>query len=1151
MKMSSVVVCTIKLVGTIFVVLQFDLLFSNYSGVVAVAAKHVACIQKERHALLELKASFVLDDSNLLQSWDSKSDGCCAWEGIGCSNQTGHVEMLDLNGDQVIPFRGKINRSVIDLQNLKYLNLSFNRMSNDNFPELFGSLRNLRFLDLQSSFRGGRIPNDLARLLHLQYLDLSWNGLKGTIPHQFGNLSHLQHLDLSSNYGVAGTIPHQLGNLSHLHYLDLSSNFLVGTIPHQLGSLSNLQELHLEYNEGLKVQDQNNHAGGEWLSNLTLLTHLDLSGVPNLKSSHMWMQMIGKLPKIQELKLSGCDLSDLYLRSISRSPLNFSTSLAILDLSSNTFSSSNIFEWVFNATTNLIELDLCDNFFEVTISYDFGNTRNHLEKLDLSGTDLQGGTSLESFSDICSLQSMHLDYSNLNEDISTILRKLSGCARYSLQDLSLHDNQITGTFPDLSIFPSLKTIDLSTNKLNGKVPHGIPKSSESLIPESNSIEGGIPESFGNLCPLRSLDLSSNKLNEDLSVILHNISFGCAKYSLQQLNFARNKITGMVPDMSGFSSLESLLLSDNLLNGNILKNYTFPYQLERLYLDSNKLEGVITDSHFGNMSKLMDVDLSHNSLVLKFSEDWVPSFQLYGMFLRSCILGPRFPKWLQSQKHLQVLDISDAGSSDVVPVWFWTQTTNLTSMNVSYNNLTGTIPNLPIRLNECCQVILDSNQFEGSIPSFFRRAEFLQMSKNKLSETHLFLCSNSTIDKLRILDLSMNQLSRKLHDCWSHLKALEFLDLSDNTLCGEVPSSMGSLLEFKVLILRNNSFYGKLPVSLKNCKNPIMLDLGDNRFTGPIPYWLGQQMQMLSLRRNQFYGSLPQSLCYLQNIELLDLSENNLSGRIFKCLKNFSAMSQNVSSTSTIDSVLFYRFRFIDNHEGLDLIVLFDEERNQLIGDIPEEIGNLIELVSLNLSSNKLTGEISSKIGRLTSLDSLDLSRNHLSGPIPPSLAQIDRVSMLNLADNNLSGRIPIGTQLQSFDASSYQGNVDLCGKPLEKICPGDEEVAHHKPETHEESSQEDKKPIYLSVTLGFITGFWGLWGSLFLSRTWRHTYVLFLNYIVDTVYVFIVLNATEFQMWLRGLLETFSFPSFTLSFIYCCQTCNHLNHEIQIYSSIC
>ena len=124
------------------------------------------------------------------------------------------------------------------------------------------------------------------------------------------------------------------------------------------------------------------------------------------------------------------------------------------------------------------------------------------------------------------------------------------------------------------------------------------------------------------------------MKEDLSIILHNLFVGCAKYSLQQLNFARNKIIGMVPDMSGFSTLESLLLSGNLLNGRILKNYTIPYRLKSLYLDSNKLEGVITYTHFGNMSMLMDVDLSHNSLILKFSEDWVPPFhQLYDMFFK--------------------------------------------------------------------------------------------------------------------------------------------------------------------------------------------------------------------------------------------------------------------------------------------------------------------------------------------------------------------------------------------------------------------------------------------------------------------------------------------------------------------------------------
>ncbi|CAJ2653689.1 unnamed protein product [Trifolium pratense] len=1016
--------------------------------------------------------------------------------------------MLDLNGDQFGPFRGEINASLMELQHLKHLDVSGSEFSHGIFQKMFGSLSNLIFLDLKSSSITGRIPNDLGQLSHLQYLDLSNNDLEGTIPHQLGNLSHLQ-------------------------YLDLSVNILVGTIPHQLGSLSNLQELNLGYNQ-LNVV-------GEWLSNLTLLTHLDLSDIPNLNSSHIWLQMIAKLPKIQELTLIYCDLSDHYLLSFYPSLLNFSTSLTILDLSFNAFSSSKIFEWVFNATSNLTELDLSYNIFKGTIPYDFGNIKNPLKRLDLYGNELHGGTSLESFRDICTLQSLYLGINNLNEDISTILHKFSGCARYSLQDLSLRHNQITGTLPNLSIFPSLKTIDLSDNLLIGKVPDGIPKSLESLRFRNNYLEGEIPKSFGNLCSLSLLDLSFNKLNGDLSVILHNMSVGCGKYSLQYLNLATNRITGTIPDMSGFSSLETLILSDNLLHGRI-KTYAFPSKLESLDLKSNNLDGVLIDSHFVNMSMLKYLSLSSNSLTLKFSDNWVPPFQLSTIFLSSCILGPSFPKWLESQKHVQALDISNAQISEVVPVWFWTHATNIRLTNISYNHLTGTIPNLPIRFSKDCQVIMDSNQFEGSIPPFFQSASLLQLSKNKFSDTFLLLCSNISIDRLLVLDLSKNQLSRKLPDCWSHLKELEFIDLSDNTLSGEVPSSMGSMVKLKVLILRNNNLYGKLPVSLKNCKKLNMLDIGDNRFFGPIPYWLGQQLQMLSLRRNQFNGSLPQSLCDLKNIQLLDLSENNLSGQIFKCIKNFSAMFQNVSPNGEEDYNFGYptggEFEHIYN--GYDLVALLmwkgserqfknnklilrsiDLSSNQLIGDLPEEIGNLIELVSLNLSSNNFTGEITSKIGRLTSLEFLDLSRNLFSGPIPPSLVQIDRLSMLNLSENNLSGRIPIGTQLQSFDASSYEGNNDLCGKPLDKICPGDEEGAHQKPETHKESSHEDKKPLYLSVALGFITGFWGLWGSLFLIRHWRHKYVLFLDNIIDTMYVFIVLNATKFQVWLRGLQEKF------------------------------
>jgi hypothetical protein len=250
--------------------------------------------------------------------------------------------------------------------------------------------------------------------------------------------------------------------------------------------------------------------------------------------------MILKLPKIQELKLSHCVLSDAYLLSLSASLLNFSNSLAILDLSYNNFSSLKIFEWVFNATSNLTELDLSYNIFNGTIAYNSCNIRNPLKRLDLSDNELQGGTILESFGDIW------------------------------------------------------------------------------------------------------------------------------------------------------------FLSDNLLYGSILKK--FPHELVTLYLDSNNLTGVISDSHFDNMSMLIHLNLSYNSLALNFSENWAPPFQLYTIYLRTCIIGPSFPKWLQSQKYLNLLDISDTGISDSVPVWFWTLAANMMLMNISYNNLIGTIPNLPIRFS---------------------------------------------------------------------------------------------------------------------------------------------------------------------------------------------------------------------------------------------------------------------------------------------------------------------------------------------------------------------------------------------------------------------------------------------------------------------
>ncbi|GJN22138.1 hypothetical protein PR202_gb09676 [Eleusine coracana subsp. coracana] len=64
-----------------------------------------------------------------------------------------------------------------------------------------------------------------------------------------------------------------------------------------------------------------------------------------------------------------------------------------------------------------------------------------------------------------------------------------------------------------------------------------------------------------------------------------------------------------------------------------------------------------------------------------------------------------------------------------------------------------------------------------------------------------------------------------------------------------------------------------------------------------------------------------------------------------------------------------------------------DNNNNINGLIPEDIGKLTKLKTLDLSSNHFSGEIPSSVGHLESLQYLDLSYNNLSGPIPGSLTK--------------------------------------------------------------------------------------------------------------------------------------------------------------------
>ncbi|KNA14033.1 hypothetical protein SOVF_111240 [Spinacia oleracea] len=124
--------------------------------------------------------------------------------------------------------------------------------------------------------------------------------------------------------------------------------------------------------------------------------------------------------------------------------------------------------------------------------------------------------------------------------------------------------------------------------------------------------------------------------------------------------------------------------------------------------------------------------------------------------------------------------------------------------------------------------------------------------------------------------------------------------------------------------------------------------------------------------------------------------------------------------------------------------------NRLTGNLPSDFSNLTFLRALYVGRNRFSGEFPASLTQLTRLTRLDLSSNSFSGPIPFSLNNLTSINGLFLQNNNFSGQIPsinaqlidfnvsnnnlngsIPATLLKFPESSFSGNLQLCGGPLQ------------------------------------------------------------------------------------------------------------------------
>jgi hypothetical protein len=258
-------------------------------------------------------------------------------------------------------------------------------------------------------------------------------------------------------------------------------------------------------------------------------------------------------------------------------------------------------------------------------------------------------------------------------------------------------------------------------------------------------------------------------------------------------------------------------------------------------------------------------------------------------------------------------------------------TNLSTLSLSFNKLSGEIPYSIGELKGLMVLNLSGCGFSGRIPG-----------------------SIGSLLKLTTLDLSKQNLSGELPIEIFGLPSLQVVALEENKLSGVVPEGFSSLVSLQYLNLTSNFFTGEIPANYGFLTSLVALSLSRNYISGMIPAELGNcsSLEMLELRFNHLRGSIPGDISRLSRLKRLDLGEDALTGEI----------PEDIHRCSSLSSLL------------LDL--------NHLSGRIPESLSKLSNLAVLSLSSNSLNGTIPANLSHIPSLRYLNLSRNNLEGEIP-------------------------------------------------------------------------------------------------------------------------------------------------------------------------